>query len=124
MILEAVGGGWGSIARGVWSELAKSNSLATGELQTERSSAIFLRQRLSMTLHRENARACLKRFAPELPLPTLPSHYNYHLQLHLPLSLPLPAQFIPTLTPNPPMPFSSPLLVLALARRFCLRRLR
>ena len=64
MVMEAVGGGWGKTARGVWSELAKNNSLAIGELQTERSSAIFLRQRLSMTLHRENARACLRRYAP------------------------------------------------------------
>ena len=63
MVMDAVGGGWGRVARGVWSELAKSSALAMGELQTERSCAIMLRQRLSMTLHRENARACLKRFA-------------------------------------------------------------
>ena len=63
MVMDAVGGGWGRVARGVWSELAKSSALAMGELQTERSCAMMLRQRLSMTLHRENARACLKRFA-------------------------------------------------------------
>ena len=63
MIMEAVGGGWGRVARGVWSELAKTSALATGELETERSCAIMLRQRLSMTLHRENARACLRRTA-------------------------------------------------------------
>ena len=63
MVMEAVGGGWGTMARGVWSELAKSSALASGEFQTERSCAIMLRQRLSMTLHRENARACLKRFS-------------------------------------------------------------
>ena len=62
MVMEAVGGGWGKMARGVWSELAKSSALASGELQTESSCAIWLQQRLSMTLHRENARACLKRF--------------------------------------------------------------
>ena len=63
MVMEAVGGGWGNSARGVWSELAKSSALATGELQTETSCAIVFRQRLSMTLHRENARVCLRRFA-------------------------------------------------------------
>ncbi len=62
MVMEAVGGGWGKVARGVWSELAKTSALATGELQTDTSCAILLRQRLSMTLHRENARACLRRF--------------------------------------------------------------
>ena len=62
MIMEASGGGWGPMARGVWSELAKSSALATGELQTNTSSAIMLRQRLSMTLHRENARACIRPF--------------------------------------------------------------
>ena len=60
MVIEAHGGGWGRVARGVWAELAKSSALATGELQTEHSSAIMLRQRLSMTLHRENAHACLR----------------------------------------------------------------
>ena len=63
MVVEAVGGGWGKVARGVWSALAKSSALANGELETERSCAIMLRQRLSMTLHRENARACLRRAA-------------------------------------------------------------
>ena len=63
MVMEAVGGGWGKVARGVWSELAKTSVLATGELETEASCAIMLRQRLSMILHRENARACLRRFA-------------------------------------------------------------
>jgi hypothetical protein len=62
MVMEAVGGGWGKAARRVWSELAKTSALATGELQTESASAVLLRQRLSMTLHRENARACLRRF--------------------------------------------------------------
>ena len=61
MIIEAVGGGWCQTARGVWSELAKSTALATGELETTNTCAVMLLQRLSMTLHRENARACLKR---------------------------------------------------------------
>ena len=62
MVMEASGGGWGKTARGVWSELAKTSALATGELESDRSCAIALQQRLSMTLHRENARACLRRF--------------------------------------------------------------
>ena len=33
MVMEAVGGGWGSCARGVWAELAKSYALALGELE-------------------------------------------------------------------------------------------
>jgi len=64
MVMEAVGGGWGKMARCVWSELAKTSALATGELETETTCAVLLQQRLSMTLHRENARACLKRFGP------------------------------------------------------------
>ena len=58
----AVGGGWGKVARGVWSQLAKSSALAMGELQTDTFCAILFRQRLSTTLHPENARACLRRF--------------------------------------------------------------
>jgi len=62
MIMEAVGGGWGKMARCVWSELAKTSALASGELATESTCATLLLQRLSMTLHRENARACLRGF--------------------------------------------------------------
>ena len=62
MMMEATGGGWGKTARSVWSELAKSSALASGELESESACAVMLRQRLSMTLHRENAHACLRRF--------------------------------------------------------------
>jgi hypothetical protein len=62
MIVEAVGGSWGKMARCVWSELAKNYVLASGELATEDTCATMLQQRLSMTLHRENERACLRRF--------------------------------------------------------------
>jgi len=62
MVVEAVGGGWGKMARCVWSELAKTSALATGELVTASTCGNLLQQRLSMTLHRENARACLRRF--------------------------------------------------------------
>ena len=63
MIMEATGGGWGRSARCVWSKLAKSSAYAAGELATESACAVQFLQRLSMILHRENARACLKRFA-------------------------------------------------------------
>ena len=62
MVVEAVGGCCGEAARKIWSELAKKSVLATGELETKRSCTAMLRQRLSLTLHRENARACLRRF--------------------------------------------------------------
>ena len=61
MVMEAVGGGWGKDARRVWSELAKKISLTNGELETENDSAIALLQRLSLILHRENARAVVRR---------------------------------------------------------------
>ena len=62
MIVEAVGGGWREAAKGVWWKLAKTSALAFGELQTNHLASLLLRQRLSMTLHRKNARACLRRF--------------------------------------------------------------
>ena len=64
MIMEAVGGGWGKITRGVWSALARSSALAKGELATTNSCTVMLRQHLSMALHREDARACPRRFWP------------------------------------------------------------
>jgi hypothetical protein len=62
MILEASGGGWGKQARSVWSELAKKHALASGELTSDKDSAVFLLQRLSTVLHRENSRAILRRY--------------------------------------------------------------
>ena len=59
LIIEAVGGGWGSIARRVWSQLAKSMALATGE-KTSTAAVRFL-QSFSIVLHKENARAILRR---------------------------------------------------------------
>ena len=59
LIIEAVGGGWGNKARNVWSELAKSIALATGE-QSSTTAVRFL-QGFSLTLHRENARTILRR---------------------------------------------------------------
>ena len=64
MIMEASGGGWGKQARRVWSELAKKHALATGELTSDKESGVLLMQRLSIILHRENARSVLRRHAP------------------------------------------------------------
>jgi hypothetical protein len=59
MVVEAVGGAWGPASVKVFSELAKSKSMITGE------PVDFLRnqllQSLGVILHRENARAVVKR---------------------------------------------------------------
>ena len=60
IICEADGGGWGPAANRVWSVLAQQKSVLTGE-----SSSIIisrLLQSLGLVLHRENARAILRRF--------------------------------------------------------------
>ena len=69
MIVEAVGGGWGAEARRVFSEIAKVSAFAAGDLTTDSDCGAALNQRLSMTLHRENARAVLRRFAHTQSLP-------------------------------------------------------
>ena len=59
LICEAVGGGWGPEASKVWSELAKNKSTLTGE--TVSITVARLLQSLGLILHRENARAILRR---------------------------------------------------------------
>jgi hypothetical protein len=59
IIAEADGGGWGPQAHKVFNELAKLQSSLTGE--PEDTSALHSLQRLNLTLHRENARAILRR---------------------------------------------------------------
>ena len=61
MVLEATGGHWGKQARAVWTELAKASALASGELAS--FSAVHLQQKLGFVLHKENARAILRRLA-------------------------------------------------------------
>ena len=70
MILEASGGGWGRQARRGWSELAKKHALAIGELTSDKDSFCSLLQRLSIILHRENARAMLRRQVSTVNLAT------------------------------------------------------
>ena len=63
IICEADGGGWGPTAHKVWSELAKHKALASGEQISTIVSQLL--QSLGLLLHRENARAILRR-APRL----------------------------------------------------------
>ena len=69
IVAEACGGCWGTSALKVFHEPAKTKSLLTGEstdlLQTQ------LLQNLGTTLHRENARAVVKRMFPARGVPTL-----------------------------------------------------
>ena len=67
MVVEGAGGGWAPEARMVWTDLAKISALASGE--TVQTSTIRLLQTVGVTLHRENARAILRRrpAAPESP---------------------------------------------------------
>ena len=59
IVAEAAGGGWGPSAEQVFSELAKVKTLVSGELRN--SVLTHLYQTLGLTLHRENARAILRR---------------------------------------------------------------
>ncbi len=55
MVVEARGGAWGPAVVKVFAELAQTKALITGELVET------LHQNLGVVLHRENARAALKR---------------------------------------------------------------
>ena len=59
VICEADGGGWGPAAHTVWSEIAKHKSILTGEDISVTASRLL--QSLGLILHRENARAILRR---------------------------------------------------------------
>jgi len=61
MVMEAHGGSWGSDARRAWAQVAKAAAQLTGD-----SPAVVAErhlQRLSVILHRENARAIVRRSA-------------------------------------------------------------
>ena len=62
MIMEAVGGGWGPTAIKVFYDLAKTKATLTGETTNTALNHIY--QNLGIRLHRENARAILRRCAP------------------------------------------------------------
>ena len=59
MVCEADGGGWGPAAHKVWSELAKHKALVSGEHVSTIVSRLL--QSMGFILHRENARAILRR---------------------------------------------------------------
>ena len=59
MVVEANGGAWGPVARGVFYELAKTKSVATGEPTDTILGQLY--QNLEVVLQRENARSILKR---------------------------------------------------------------
>ena len=62
MIMQAVGGAWGADATKILSHLAKDKAVASGEkCETVLTHLI---QDLGIILHRENARAVLKRLQP------------------------------------------------------------
>ena len=64
LICEADGGGWGPAANAVWSELAKYKSVMTGEQSSTTASRLL--QSLGLILHKENARAILRRAPTKL----------------------------------------------------------
>ena len=59
MVMEADGGSWGSAASKVFAEIAKTNATRTGDSRTTTLSQLYTN--LGVTLHRENARAILRR---------------------------------------------------------------
>lgn len=65
LVAEAHSGAWGPTARAVWHFLAKTWAASTGTDMSVISA--FLAQRTSVTLHRENARAILRRMTDICP---------------------------------------------------------
>ena len=77
IITEAVGGAWGPAAQQAFSELAKLKSSISGDRKSTSLSQLY--QSLGIILHRENARAVLRRspaFDCNLSLHTLASAAN------------------------------------------------
>ncbi len=64
VVAEAHGGGWGPQAHKLWNELAKRKAALTGQLVSTVASHML--QSLSLILHRENARAILRRWPSPL----------------------------------------------------------
>ena len=61
MVMEACGGSWAPEAHKVWTEIAKTMAQATGEPESTALAHIF--QNTGFILHRENARAIVRRSA-------------------------------------------------------------
>ena len=72
-VVEARGGAWAPAATTIFAELAKTKSLLTGE---PASTVLHqLHQNLGIILHRENARAALRRLCA-------PDTEQWHMLLH------------------------------------------
>eukprot|EP00969_Alexandrium_andersonii_P214267 9461919-Alexandrium_andersonii.AAC.1 len=69
MVLEAHGGGWSPLARGILDKIAKSQSAAWTDGQEPAS--LRIAQLIPCTLQRENARAVLRRLVPPAPHPAV-----------------------------------------------------
>ena len=69
LVLEAHGGGWSGLARGVLGWVAQRIAIAANEEPA--AVALRIAQRVSISLHRENARAALRRAAGPEPPPRL-----------------------------------------------------
>ena len=61
LVAEAIGGGWGPTAVATWNSLGAAIAARTGEPSSLETSRLY--QALGITLHRENARAVLRRRA-------------------------------------------------------------
>ena len=59
MVMEAHSGAWGPTASKVWLKLGKAISLVSGDSTAVES--LRVQQNLGLTLHRETARAILRR---------------------------------------------------------------
>ena len=81
MVVEVVGGAWGVAASRVFSQLAKEKSLVTGE--REETLLLQLYQCLGIILHRENARAVLKRLLAALATLTVVSFASTGVEARL-----------------------------------------
>ena len=62
MVVEAHSGAWSTTAKRVWDMIAKAQSASWNE--DGDVSSLRIAQRLSIALHRENARAVLRRVPP------------------------------------------------------------
>ena len=65
MVAEGVGGGWGSDGQAVWKACARAIATTTGEQQGVVAEQIY--QSLSILIHREGARAVLRRLQGVAP---------------------------------------------------------
>ena len=74
MVVEAHSGAWSTTAKRVWDMIAKAQSASWNE--DGDVSSLRIAQRLSIALHRENARAVLRRVPPEEETPSSPSAWH------------------------------------------------